>query len=124
MEEDEDDSKGIWTPPIDSDLAEESVMDMNSISSPLTICIPSIDLNWTCNDKSTNERRPTLVKSCRRSRHPSNSARSLKLAKSEMCTQKNEAKTRERLCSSAYTFTCLFREESQDVLTIHHLHLM
>jgi hypothetical protein len=104
MEEDEDDSKGIWTPPIDSDLAEESVMDMNSISSPLTICIPSIDLNWTCNDKSTNERRPTLVKSCRRSRHPSNSARSLKLAKSEMCTQKNGQNKGETLFFSIHIY--------------------
>uniref|UniRef100_A0A5F7ZTR5 DENN domain containing 4A n=1 Tax=Macaca mulatta TaxID=9544 RepID=A0A5F7ZTR5_MACMU len=115
-EEDEDDSKSISTPSARRDLAEEIVMYMNNMSSPLTSRTPSIDLQRACDDK-LNKKSPPLVKACRRSSLPPNSPRPVRLTKSKSYT-KSEEKPRERLWSSpAFSPTCPFREESQDTLT-------
>uniref|UniRef100_A0A2K6MYN1 DENN domain containing 4A n=1 Tax=Rhinopithecus bieti TaxID=61621 RepID=A0A2K6MYN1_RHIBE len=115
-EEDEDDSKSISTPSARRDLAEEIVMYMNNMSSPLTSRTPSIDLQRACDDK-LNKKSPPLVKACRRSSLPPNSPKPVRLTKSKSYT-KSEEKPRERLWSSpAFSPTCPFREESQDTLT-------
>ncbi|XP_071464506.1 C-myc promoter-binding protein isoform X5 [Marmota flaviventris] len=116
-EEDEDDSKSISTPSARRDLAEEIVMYMNNMSSPLTSRTPSIDLQRACDDKSTSKKSPTLVKACRRSSLPPNSPRPVRLTKSKSYT-KSEERPRDRLWSSpAFSPTCPFREESQNTLT-------
>uniref|UniRef100_A0A671E3W0 DENN domain containing 4A n=1 Tax=Rhinolophus ferrumequinum TaxID=59479 RepID=A0A671E3W0_RHIFE len=116
-EEDEDDSKSIPTPSARRDLAEEIVMYMNNMTSPLTSRTPSIDLQRACDDKLTNKKSPTLVKACRRSSLPPNSPRPMRLTKSKSYT-KSEDRPRDRLWSSpAFSPTCPFREESQDALT-------
>lgn len=115
-EEDEDDSKSISTPSARRDLAEEIVMYMNNMSSPLTSRTPSIDLQRACDDK-LNKKSPPLVKACRRSSLPPNSPKPVRLTKSKSYT-KSEEKPRDRLWSSpAFSPTCPFREESQDTLT-------
>ncbi|KAL0601381.1 C-myc promoter-binding protein, partial [Plecturocebus cupreus] len=115
-EEDEDDSKSISTPSARRDLAEEIVMYMNNMSSPLTSRTPSIDLQRACDDK-LNKKSPTLVKACRRSSLPPNSPKPVRLTKSKSYT-KSEEKPRDRLWSSpAFSPTCPFREESRDTLT-------
>uniref|UniRef100_A0A2K5F509 DENN domain containing 4A n=1 Tax=Aotus nancymaae TaxID=37293 RepID=A0A2K5F509_AOTNA len=114
-EEDEDDSKSISTPSARRDLAEEIVMYMNNMSSPLTSRTPSIDLQRACDDK-LNKKSPTLVKACRRSSLPPNSPKPVRLTKSKSYT-KSEEKPRDRLWSSpAFSPTCPFREESRDTL--------
>ncbi|KAL2790696.1 C-myc promoter-binding protein isoform 3 [Daubentonia madagascariensis] len=116
-EEDEDESKSISTPSARRDLAEEIVMYMNNMSSPLTSRTPSIDLQRACDDKLTNKKSPVLVKACRRSSLPPNSPKPVRLTKSKSYT-KSEEKPRDRLWSSpAFSPTCPFREESQDTLT-------
>lgn len=116
-EEDEDDNKSISTPSARRDLAEEIVMYMNNMSSPLTSRTPSIDLQRACDDKSTSKKSPTLVKACRRSSLPPNSPRPVRLTKSKSYT-KSEERPRDRLWSSpAFSPTCPFREESQNTLT-------
>uniref|UniRef100_A0A8C9DHB0 DENN domain containing 4A n=1 Tax=Prolemur simus TaxID=1328070 RepID=A0A8C9DHB0_PROSS len=116
-EEDEDETKSISTPSARRDLAEEIVMYMNNMSSPLTSRTPSIDLQRACDDKSTNKKSPVLVKACRRSSLPPNSPKPVRLIKSKSYT-KSEEKPRDRLWSSpAFSSTCPFREESQDTLT-------
>uniref|UniRef100_A0A5F9D4E5 DENN domain containing 4A n=1 Tax=Oryctolagus cuniculus TaxID=9986 RepID=A0A5F9D4E5_RABIT len=116
-EEDEDDSKSISTPSARRDLAEEIVMYMNNMSSPLTSRTPSIDLQRACDDKLNNKKSPTLAKACRRSSLPPNSPRPVRLTKSKSYT-KSEERPRDRLWSSpAFSPTCPFREESQDTLT-------
>ncbi|XP_076984367.1 C-myc promoter-binding protein isoform X6 [Tamandua tetradactyla] len=115
-EEDEDDNKSVSTPSARRDLAEEIVMYMNNMSSPLTSRTPSIDLQRTCDDKLTNKKSPALVKKCRRSSLPPNSPRPVRLTKSKSYT-KSEDRPRDRLWSSpAFSPTCPFREESQDTL--------
>ncbi|XP_045057193.2 C-myc promoter-binding protein isoform X7 [Desmodus rotundus] len=116
-EEDEDDSKSVSTPSAKRDLAEEIVMYMNNMTSPLTSRTPSIDLQRACDDKLTNKKSPTLVKARRRSSLPHNSPRLMRLTKSKSYT-KSEDRPRDRLWSSpAFSPTCPFREESQDALT-------
>ncbi|XP_040826011.1 C-myc promoter-binding protein isoform X6 [Ochotona curzoniae] len=116
-EEDEDDSKSVSTPSARRDLAEEIVMYMNNMSSPLTSRTPSIDLQRACDDKSNNKKSPTLAKACRRCSLPPNSPRPPRLTKSKSYT-KSEERPRDRLWSSpAFSPTCPFREESQDALT-------
>lgn len=115
-EEDEDDSKSVSTPSARRDLAEEIVMYMNNMSSPLTSRAPSIDLQRACDDKLPNKKSPALVKACRRSSLPPNSPRPMRLTKSKSYT-KSEDRPRDRLWSSpAFSPTCPFREESQDAL--------
>ncbi|XP_049469726.1 C-myc promoter-binding protein isoform X1 [Panthera uncia] len=116
-EEDDDDSKSVSTPSARRDLAEEIVMYMNNMSSPLTSRTPSIDLQRACDDKSTGKKSPTLVKACRRSSLPPHSPRPMRLTKSKSYT-KTEERPRDRLWSSpAFSPTCPFREDSQDALT-------
>ncbi|XP_069851205.1 C-myc promoter-binding protein isoform X1 [Dipodomys merriami] len=116
-EEDEDDSKSISTPSAKRDLAEEIEMYMNNMSSPLASRTPSIDLQPACDDKLANKKSPTLVKACRRSSLPPNSPRPVRLTKSKSYT-KSEERPRDRLWSSpAFSHTCPFREESQEILT-------
>lgn len=116
-EEDEDDSKSISTPSARRDLAEEIVMYMNNMTSPLTSRTPSIDLQRACDDKLTTKKSPTLVKACRRSSLPPNSPRPVRLTKSKSYT-KNEDRPRDRLWSSpGFSPSCPFREESQDALS-------
>uniref|UniRef100_A0A8C3X1B0 DENN domain containing 4A n=1 Tax=Catagonus wagneri TaxID=51154 RepID=A0A8C3X1B0_9CETA len=116
-EEEEDDSKSVSTPSARRDLAEEIVMYMNNMSSPLTSRTPSIDLQRACDDKVTIKKSPTLVKACRRSSLPPNSPRPVRLTKSKSYS-KSEDRPRDRLWSSpAFSPTCPFREESQAALT-------
>lgn len=116
-EEDEDESKSISTPSARRDLAEEIVMYMNNMTSPLTSRTPSIDLQRAYDDKLTDKKSPTLVKACRRSSLPPNSPRPMRLTKSKSYT-KNEDRPRDRLWSSpTFSPTCPFREETQDTLT-------
>ncbi|TKC40622.1 hypothetical protein EI555_014041 [Monodon monoceros] len=116
-EEEEDDSKSVSTPSARRDLAEEIVMYMNNMSSPLTSRTPSIDLQRACDDKVTTKKSPTLVKVCRRSSLPPNSPGPVRLTKSKSYS-KSEDRPRDRLWSSpAFSPTCPFREESQDALT-------
>ncbi|XP_036910059.1 C-myc promoter-binding protein isoform X6 [Sturnira hondurensis] len=116
-EEDEDDNKSVSTPSAKRDLAEEIVMYMNNMTSPLTSRTPSIDLQGECDDKLTNKKSPTLVKAHRRSSLPHNSPRLMRLTKSKSYT-KSEDRPRDRLWSSpAFSPNCPFREESQDALT-------
>uniref|UniRef100_A0ABI7Y493 DENN domain containing 4A n=1 Tax=Felis catus TaxID=9685 RepID=A0ABI7Y493_FELCA len=116
-EEDDDDNKSVSTPSARRDLAEEIVMYMNNMSSPLTSRTPSIDLQRACDDKSTGKKSPTLVKACRRSSLPPHSPRPMRLTKSKSYT-KTEERPRDRLWSSpAFSPTCPFREDSQDALT-------
>ncbi|XP_055982708.1 C-myc promoter-binding protein isoform X2 [Sorex fumeus] len=116
-EEEEDDSKSVSTPSARRDLAEEIVMYMNNMSSPLTSRTPSVDLQRACEDKGTTKKSPTLVKTCRRSSLPPNSPRPARLTKSKSYT-KSDDRPRDRLWSSpAFSPTCPFREDSQDALT-------
>ncbi|XP_045437392.1 C-myc promoter-binding protein isoform X8 [Pipistrellus kuhlii] len=116
-EEDEDDSKSISTPTAKRDLAEEIVMYMNNMTSPLTSRTPSIDLQRAYDDKLIDKKSPTLVKACRRSSLPPNSPRPMRLTKSKSYT-KNEDRPRNRLWSSpTFSPSCPFREETQDALT-------
>ncbi|XP_030879954.1 C-myc promoter-binding protein [Leptonychotes weddellii] len=116
-EEDDEDSKSVSTPSARRDLAEEIVMYMNNMSSPLTSRTPSIDLQRACDDKSTSKKSPTLVKACRRSSLPPHSPRLMRLTKSKSYT-KTEERPRDRLWSSpAFSPSCPFREESQAALT-------
>ncbi|XP_037689577.1 C-myc promoter-binding protein isoform X5 [Choloepus didactylus] len=116
-EEEDEDDKSISTPSAKRDLAEEIVMYMNNMSSPLTSRTPSIDLQRTCDDKLSDKKSPTLVKKCRRSSLPPNSSRPVRLTKSKSYT-KSEDRPRGRLWSSpAFSPTCPFREDSKDTLT-------
>lgn len=116
-EEEDDDSKSVSTPSAKRDLAEEIVMYMNNMSSPLTSRTPSIDLQRACDDKVATKKSPTLVKTCRRSSLPPNSPRPARLTKSKSYS-KTEDRPRDRLWSSpAFSPSCPFREDSQHVLT-------
>uniref|UniRef100_G3UNF2 DENN domain containing 4A n=1 Tax=Loxodonta africana TaxID=9785 RepID=G3UNF2_LOXAF len=117
-EEDEDDDKSVSTPTTRRDLAEEIVMYMNNMSSPLTSRTPSIDLQRTCDDKLTSKKSPALVKAGRRSSLPPNSPRPARLTKSK--SYKSDDRPRDRLWSLVFSSPLTyfpFREESQDTLT-------
>ncbi|XP_051836788.1 C-myc promoter-binding protein isoform X1 [Antechinus flavipes] len=115
-EDEENDEKSISTPSARRDLAEEIVMYMNNMSSPLTSRTPSIDLQRACEDKSANKKSPTVTKPCRRSSLPPISPRPMRLTKSKSYYIKNEDKPRDRLWSSpTFSPTCPLREQSQDM---------
>ncbi|KAM5292661.1 C-myc promoter-binding protein isoform 2-T2 [Ctenodactylus gundi] len=116
-EEDEDDSKSVSTPSARRDLAEEIVMYMNNMSSPLTSRTPSVDLQRACDDKVISKKSPPVAKACRRSSLPPNSPRPVRLTKSKSYTR-TEERPRDRLWSSpAFSPSCPFREGSQDAVT-------
>ncbi|XP_014432078.2 C-myc promoter-binding protein [Pelodiscus sinensis] len=115
-DDEDDDDKSISTPSARRDLAEEIVMYMNNMSSPLTSRAPSIDLQKTYDDKNVSKKSPTVTQSCRRSSLPPNSPRPVNLTKSKSYHMKNEERPRDRLWSSpAYTPNSPAREQSQDM---------
>ncbi|XP_045141785.1 C-myc promoter-binding protein isoform X2 [Echinops telfairi] len=115
-EGEEDDSKCISTPTTRRDLAEEIVMYMNNMSSPLTSRTPSIDLQHACDDKLASKKSPTVVKACRRSSLPPSSPRPARLPKSKSYTKSD--RPRDRLWSSpAFSPSCPLREGSRETLT-------
>ncbi|XP_019389377.1 PREDICTED: C-myc promoter-binding protein isoform X1 [Crocodylus porosus] len=114
-EDEEDDDRSVSTPSVRRDLAEEIVMYMNNMSSPLTSRTPSIDLQKTYEDKTTSKKSPTAAQPCRRSSLPQNSPRP-SLTKSRSYHPKHEARARDRLWSSpAYSPNSPAREQSQDM---------
>ncbi|KAM7152328.1 C-myc promoter-binding protein isoform 1-T3 [Macrochelys suwanniensis] len=115
-EDDEDDDKSVSTPSARRDLAEEIVMYMNNMSSPLTSRAPSIDLQKPYDDKNVSKKSPTVTQPCRRSSLPPYSPRPVGLTKSKSYHIKNEERPRDRLWSSpSYTLNSPAREPSQDV---------
>ncbi|NXU64874.1 MYCPP protein, partial [Horornis vulcanius] len=99
-EEEEDDDRSVSTPSARRDLAEEIVMYMNNMSSPLSSRAPSIELQKPFDDRNTNKRSPTIIQPCRRSSLPPNSPRPPTLTKSKSYHTKNEERPRDRLWSS------------------------
>ncbi|KFQ20195.1 C-myc promoter-binding protein [Merops nubicus] len=113
-EEDEDD-RSVSTPSARRDLAEEIVMYMNNMSSPLSSRAPSIELQKPFDDRNANKKSPTAIQPCRRSSLPPNSPRPAGLIKSKSYHAKNEEKPRDRLWSSpAYSPNSPAREQPQD----------
>ncbi|XP_074925165.1 C-myc promoter-binding protein [Chelonoidis abingdonii] len=112
-DDDDDDDKSVSTPSARRDLAEEIVMYMNNMSSPLTSRAPSIDLQKTYDDKNVSKKSPTLTKPCRRSSLPPNSPRPMRLIKSKSYHIKNEERPRDRLWSSPSYSPA--RDQSQDM---------
>ncbi|NXC97749.1 MYCPP protein, partial [Certhia familiaris] len=114
-EEEEDDDRSVSTPSARRDLAEEIVMYMNNMSSPLSSRAPSIELQKPFDDRNVNKRSPTIIQPCRRSSLPPNSPRPPSLTKSKSYHAKNEEKPRDRLWSSpAYSPNSPAREQPQD----------
>ncbi|NXM62112.1 MYCPP protein, partial [Illadopsis cleaveri] len=99
-EEEEDDDRSVSTPSARRDLAEEIVMYMNNMSSPLSSRAPSIELQKPFDDRNANKRSPTIIQPCRRSSLPPNSPRPPSLTKSKSYHAKNEERPRDRLWSS------------------------
>ncbi|NWR96714.1 MYCPP protein, partial [Motacilla alba] len=99
-EEEEDDDRSVSTPSARRDLAEEIVMYMNNMSSPLSSRAPSIELQKPFDDRNANKRSPTIVQPCRRSSLPPNSPRPPSLTKSKSYHTKHEERPRDRLWSS------------------------
>uniref|UniRef100_A0A8C3P117 DENN domain containing 4A n=1 Tax=Cyanoderma ruficeps TaxID=181631 RepID=A0A8C3P117_9PASS len=99
-EEEEDDDRSVSTPSARRDLAEEIVMYMNNMSSPLSSRAPSIELQKPFDDRNVNKRSPTIIQPCRRSSLPPNSPRPPSLTKSKSYHAKNEERPRDRLWSS------------------------
>ncbi|NXY31748.1 MYCPP protein, partial [Pomatorhinus ruficollis] len=99
-EEEEDDDRSVSTPSARRDLAEEIVMYMNNMSSPLSSRAPSIELQKPFDDRNVNKRSPTIIQPCRRSSLPPNSPRPPSLTKSKSYHTKNEERPRDRLWSS------------------------
>uniref|UniRef100_A0A8C3SJL9 DENN domain containing 4A n=1 Tax=Chelydra serpentina TaxID=8475 RepID=A0A8C3SJL9_CHESE len=115
-DDEDDDDKSVSTPSARRDLAEEIVMYMNNMSSPLTSRAPSIDLQKTYDDKNVSKKSPTVTQPCRRSSLPPNSPRPVGLTKSKSYHIKNEERPRDRLWSSpSYTLNSPAREPSQDL---------
>ncbi|CAM5145876.1 unnamed protein product [Eretmochelys imbricata] len=115
-DDEDDDDKSVSTPSARRDLAEEIVMYMNNMSSPLTSRAPSIDLQKTYDDKNVSKKSPTVTQSCRRSSLPPYSPRPVSLTKSKSYHIKNEERPRDRLWSSpSYTPKSPAREQSQDM---------
>ncbi|NWW37500.1 MYCPP protein, partial [Panurus biarmicus] len=114
-EEEEDDDRSVSTPSARRDLAEEIVMYMNNMSSPLSSRAPSIELQKPFDDRNANKRSPTIIQPCRRSSLPPNSPRPPSLTKSKSYHTKNEERPRDRLWSSpAYSPTSPAKEQPQD----------
>ncbi|NWZ07012.1 MYCPP protein, partial [Agelaius phoeniceus] len=99
-EEEEDDDRSVSTPSARRDLAEEIVMYMNNMSSPLSSRAPSIELQKPFDDRNANKRSPTIIQPCRRSSLPPNSPRPPSLTKSKSYHAKHEERPRDRLWSS------------------------
>uniref|UniRef100_A0A8B9QEN8 DENN domain containing 4A n=1 Tax=Apteryx owenii TaxID=8824 RepID=A0A8B9QEN8_APTOW len=114
-DEDDDDDKSVSTPSARRDLAEEIVMYMNNMSSPLSSRAPSIELQKPYDGRSANKKSPTVTQPCRRSSLPPNSPRPSSLTKSKSYHTKNEERPRDRLWSSpAYSPSSPAKEQSQD----------
>uniref|UniRef100_A0A8C8SP93 DENN domain containing 4A n=1 Tax=Pelusios castaneus TaxID=367368 RepID=A0A8C8SP93_9SAUR len=115
-DDEDDDDKSVSTPSARRDLAEEIVMYMNNMSSPLTSRAPSMDLQRMSEDKNVSKKSPAATQPCRRSSLPPNSPRPASLTKSKSYHIKNEERPRDRLWSSpAYTPNSPAREQSQDM---------
>ncbi|KAM9124446.1 C-myc promoter-binding protein [Pangshura tecta] len=112
-DDEDDDDKSVSTPSARRDLAEEIVMYMNNMSSPLTSRAPSIDLQKTYDDKNVSKKSPTVTQPCRRSSLPPYSPRPMRLIKSKSYHIKNEERPRDRLWSSPSYSPA--REKSQDM---------
>uniref|UniRef100_A0A8C3KZM9 DENN domain containing 4A n=1 Tax=Chrysolophus pictus TaxID=9089 RepID=A0A8C3KZM9_CHRPC len=99
-DEEEDDDRSASTPSARRDLAEEIVMYMNNMSSPLSSRAPSIELQKPFDDRNANKKSPTIIQACRRSSLPPNSPRPSSLIKSKSYHSKAEERSRDRLWSS------------------------
>uniref|UniRef100_A0A8C5JH23 DENN domain containing 4A n=1 Tax=Junco hyemalis TaxID=40217 RepID=A0A8C5JH23_JUNHY len=111
-EEEDDDDRSVSTPSARRDLAEEIVMYMNNMSSPLSSRAPSIELQKPFDDRNANKRSPTIIQPCRRSSLPPNSPRPPSLTKSKSYHAKHEERPRDRLWSSpAYSPNSPAREQ-------------
>ncbi|XP_055671467.1 C-myc promoter-binding protein isoform X3 [Falco peregrinus] len=114
-DEEEDDDRSVSTPSARRDLAEEIVMYMNNMSSPLSSRAPSIELQKPYDDRNANKKSPTVIQPCRRSSLPPNSPRPSRLTKSKSYHAKNEERPRDRLWSSpAYSPNSPAKEQPQD----------
>ncbi|NWS69214.1 MYCPP protein, partial [Crotophaga sulcirostris] len=114
-DEEDDDDRSVSTPSARRDLAEEIVMYMNNMSSPLSSRAPSIELQKPYDDRNANKKSPTVIQPCRRSSLPPNSPRPSGLTKSKSYHAKNEEKPRDRLWSSpAYSPNSPAKEQPQD----------
>uniref|UniRef100_A0A8B9VSD8 DENN domain containing 4A n=1 Tax=Anas zonorhyncha TaxID=75864 RepID=A0A8B9VSD8_9AVES len=114
-DEEEDDDRSVSTPSARRDLAEEIVMYMNNMSSPLSSRAPSIELQKPFDDRSANKKSPTVIQPCRRSSLPPNSPRPSSLIKSKSYHMKTEEKSRDRLWSSpAYSPNSPAKEHPQE----------
>uniref|UniRef100_A0A8C8B482 DENN domain containing 4A n=1 Tax=Otus sunia TaxID=257818 RepID=A0A8C8B482_9STRI len=74
-DEEEEDDRSVSTPSARRDLAEEIVMYMNNMSSPLSSRAPSIELQKPYDDRNASKKSPTVIQPCRRSSLPPNSPR-------------------------------------------------
>ncbi|NWT99277.1 MYCPP protein, partial [Urocynchramus pylzowi] len=119
-EEEEEDDRSVSTPSARRDLAEEIVMYMNNMSSPLSSRAPSIELQKPFDDRNANKRSPTIIQPCRRSSLPPNSPRPPSLTKSKSYHAKHEERPRDRLWSSpAYSPNSPAKEQdSTSALTL------
>ncbi|XP_072201857.1 C-myc promoter-binding protein [Excalfactoria chinensis] len=99
-DEEEDDDRSASTPSARRDLAEEIVMYMNNMSSPLSSRAPSIELQKPFDDRNASKKSPTIIQACRRSSLPPNSPRPSSLIKSRSYHSKAEERSRDRLWSS------------------------
>uniref|UniRef100_A0A8C2YHH7 DENN domain containing 4A n=1 Tax=Coturnix japonica TaxID=93934 RepID=A0A8C2YHH7_COTJA len=99
-DEEEDDDRSASTPSARRDLAEEIVMYMNNMSSPLSSRAPSIELQKPFDDRNASKKSPTIIQACRRSSLPPNSPRPSSLIKSKSYHSKAEDRSRDRLWSS------------------------
>uniref|UniRef100_A0A669PEQ4 DENN domain containing 4A n=1 Tax=Phasianus colchicus TaxID=9054 RepID=A0A669PEQ4_PHACC len=99
-DEEEDDDRSASTPSARRDLAEEIVMYMNNMSSPVSSRAPSIELQKPFDDRNVNKKSPTIIQACRRSSLPPNSPRPSSLIKSKSYHSKAEERSRDRLWSS------------------------
>ncbi|XP_072727765.1 C-myc promoter-binding protein isoform X2 [Ciconia boyciana] len=114
-DEEEDDDRSVSTPSARRDLAEEIVMYMNNMSSPLSSRAPSIELQKPYDDRNANKKSPTVIQPCRRSSLPPNSPRPSCLTKSKSYHAKNEERPRDRLWSSpAYSPNSPAKEQPHD----------
>ncbi|KFV20034.1 C-myc promoter-binding protein [Tauraco erythrolophus] len=114
-DEEDDDDRSVSTPSARRDLAEEIVMYMNNMSSPLSSRAPSIELQKPCDDRNANKKSPTVIQPCRRSSLPPNSPRPSSLIKSKSYHAKYEERPRDRLWSSpAYSPNSPAKEQPQD----------
>ncbi|NWI92490.1 MYCPP protein, partial [Pitta sordida] len=114
-EEEEEDDRSVSTPSARRDLAEEIVMYMNNMSSPLSSRAPSIELQKPFDDRNATKKSPTIIQPCRRSSLPPNSPRPPSLTKSKSYQAKNEERSRDRLWSSpAYSPNSPAKEQPQD----------